>query len=75
MNEESYRFCNIWQMPLRSIFFKIDEIYSGILQAFNERKIGAEMVFILLSKCSIYTFEFIRFEIFDIKVSMIDSSG
>ena len=56
-----------YYMPLRSIFFKVDEIYSGMLQAFNETKIGAEMVYIFLSKCSTYTFEFILFEILDKK--------
>ena len=34
-----------------------------MLQAFNERTIVAEMVFVFLSKGSIYTFEFILFEI------------
>ena len=55
--------------------FKVDEIHSGILQAFNKRKISAEMVFIFLSTGSIYTFEFTLFEILIEKISMIDSSG
>ena len=58
-------------MPYLSKVFS-DEIYGGMLQAFNETKIGAEMVFIFLSSCSIYTFEFILFEILNEKVSMID---
>ena len=44
-----------YYMPKRTIFFEVDEVYSGILQAFNERKIGAEMVIIFLSKYFIYT--------------------